>query len=117
MNEEKQKMAQLAVEFKGSVAKLEEKLLLQDKNVTTYRSRIVELEEHVKDLSKQLEKWAVMSIGKKLYQPSPSKQYDDAIRAAPIASLLPLNRTQTSPVEQSISQSISPIAHISHYNA
>ena len=59
----------LVTELKQKLATLEARQASHGKKETAYKERVTELEGHIMDLAKQLEKWTVLSIGKKVLQP------------------------------------------------
>ena len=59
----------LVTELKQKLVMLEGRLASHGKKESAYKERVTELEGHIMDLAKQLEKWTVLSIGKKVLQP------------------------------------------------
>ena len=105
-------MGKLATEFKETALILEQKLSLQEDRTKQYSERIFELENHIKDLSRQLEKWAVLAIGKKMFQFSPSKAAEERPAKVGKASadvfLLPLSKSPMWRLESCSNKSSSP---------
>ncbi len=111
--QEKEEIARLTSGFKSTVQSLEQRLAAQDGLATAYKKTVGELEDHIKDLSRQLEKWAVMSIGKRLYRPAAVGEAKEQNRTSEEIFVQAFGETPISVVHKdSQSPSMSPVGAI-----